>query len=213
MTLNELCDDILLNIRNNQIAESEKISKRQIELWINTYRAMLIKQDIDKGRTINPMYTQHIIMNLIKLNTNNHIEYRSKDKLPTLIDFNYRKGVVSVKDMFGNIIQLGNETKMKYQKYRKFTCKDYIAYTKGDYLYVEGLPNLIECVEVEVIAENPTDLILCYDPDKDEYPIPAAMWSTIKQLIFEKELNIMLSTVSDTTNDSKDDTQNVRKNE
>lgn len=213
MTLNELCDDILLNIRNNQIAESEKISKRQIELWINTYRAMLIKQDIDKDRTINPIYTQRIIMNLIKINTNKHVEYRSKDKLPTLIDFNYRKGIVSVKDMFGNIIQLGSETKMKYQKYRKFTCKDYIAYTKGDYLYVEGLPNLIECVEVEVIAENPTDLILCYDPDKDEYPIPAAMWSTIKQLIFEKELNIMLSTVSDTTNDSEDDTQNVRKNE
>jgi hypothetical protein len=43
MTLNELCDDILLEARNNQITESEKLSKRQIEIWIKTYRAYLLK--------------------------------------------------------------------------------------------------------------------------------------------------------------------------
>lgn len=57
MTLNELCDDVLLEARNNNISESEKISKYQIMLWIKSYRAMLIKQKLDKKEKIDDMFT------------------------------------------------------------------------------------------------------------------------------------------------------------
>lgn len=209
MTLNECIDDILLEARNNQISESEKLSRLQIILWINTYRAMLIKQDIDKGRDINPLYTQHIEMDIDKISENGNCVYKSIKELPSLIDFNYRTGIVSIKDMFGNLIQIGSETKMKYQKYRKFTCNHYIAYIKDNYVYVQGGPNLIEKIQVQIIAEDPTELKECYDPDVDQYPIPAAMWTTIKQLIFDRDLNIMKNSTSDTTNDSNDDDQNI----
>lgn len=210
MTLNQLVDDVLLEARNNQITESEKLSRHQIELWIKSYRAMLIKQDIDKGRTVNPLYTQTIKMHLDKTEEETgHLEYVGDVELPTLIDFNFKKGVVSVKDMFGNLIQLGSETKMKFQRYRKYTCKDYIAYTKGDRVYVEGDANQLEYIEVEVIAEDPTDLKLCYDPDKDEYPLPAAMWGTVKDLIFQKDFRTMSTQPSDTSNDSNDALQNA----
>jgi hypothetical protein len=43
MSLNMLIDDILLEARNNNIGESEKLSRHQIELWIKTYRAYLLK--------------------------------------------------------------------------------------------------------------------------------------------------------------------------
>ena len=56
MTLNQLVDNILLIARNNNIAESEHLSRAQIEKWIIGYRAMLIKQEIDKGRDINEIY-------------------------------------------------------------------------------------------------------------------------------------------------------------
>lgn len=67
--------------------------------------------------------------------------------------------------MFGNLIQLGNETKMKYQKYRKYTCGDYIAYIKNNRLYVEdpGNDHQLEWVEIGVIAENPADINECFD--------------------------------------------------
>ena len=208
MTLNEMIDDILLEARNNSISESEHLSRHQIELWINSYRAFLIKQDIDKGRSINPMYTQTITMHLDKLENNpGHFVYKGDKKLPALIDFNFRPGVISVKDGYGNIIQIGSETKMKFQKYRKHTCKDYIAYVKSDYLYVEG-NDILEYVDVEVIAENPTDLQMCYNPMEDQYPIPAAMFTTVKQLIFSRDIPTMLQTITDKTNDSNDDTQN-----
>lgn len=212
MKLNELIDDVLLEARNSNIAESEKLSRRQIELWIKTYRAFLIKQDLDKDRTINPLYTQTIRMHISKVEEDpEHFEYVGDDKLPKLIDFNYRPGVVSVKDSHGNLIQIGSETKMKFQKYRKYTCNDYIAYVKGDEIYVESRNNLIEYIDVEVIAEDPTETIMCYDPNEDEYPIPGAMWATIKQLIFTRDIPTMIQMPSDTTNDSNDDTQNRSK--
>ena len=50
----------LLELRNSNIAESEQLSRIQIEQWILQYRTVLIKQDIDKGRDINPDYIQDI---------------------------------------------------------------------------------------------------------------------------------------------------------
>lgn len=209
MTLNQLIDDILLEARNNQITESEKLSRHQIQLWINSYRAMLIKQDIDKERQINPDYIQTIKMHISKKNYEGHDVYVSDEELPSLIDFNYQKGVINIKDLFGNIIQIGSETKMKFQKYRKYTCDDYIAYIKHNRIFLQNQSNLLEYIQVDLIMEDPTENKQCYDPYKDRYPIPAAMWTTIKQLIFEREFNIMSTKPSDTTNDSKDDTQNI----
>jgi hypothetical protein len=50
---------------------------------------------------------------------------------------------------------------------------------------------------------------LCYDPDKDEYPLPVSMWSTVKDMIFTKDFRTMLSEPSDVTNDSQDNIQNA----
>lgn len=209
MTLSQLIDDILLEARNNQITESEKLSRHQIQLWINSYRAMLIKQDIDKGREINPEYIQTIKMHISKHNYQGHDVYVSDEELPKLIDFNYQKGIIAAKDLYGNILQIGHETKMKFQKYRKYTCNDYIVYVKHNRVFLQNQTNLLEWIQVDIIAEDPTEMKECYDPYVDQYPVPAAMWTTIKQLIFEREFNIMINNPSDTTNDSKDDNQNV----
>lgn len=211
MTLANLVDDILLEARNSNIAESEHLSRHQIELWIKSYRALLIKQQVNKDKTIDPIFTQTIQMHLSKMwekGEPGHVEYRTDEKLPKLIDFNWRPGIISVKDRFGHLIQIGSETKMKFQKYRKYTCARYIAYVKDDYLYVEGDSNLLEFIEVELIAEDPTEAIECYDPYEDEYPIPADMWATIKQFIMDRDIPALIRAISDDTNDTDDNTLN-----
>lgn len=211
MTLANLVDDILLEARNSSIAESEHLSRHQIELWIKSYRALLIKQQVNKDKTIDPIFTQTIQMHLSKMwekGEPGHVEYRTDEKLPKLIDFNWRPGIISVKDRFGHLIQIGSETKMKFQKYRKYTCARYIAYVKDDYLYVEGDSNLLEFIEVELIAEDPTEAIECYDPYEDEYPIPADMWATIKQFIMDRDIPALIRAISDDTNDTDDNTLN-----
>lgn len=209
MTLNQLIDNILLIARNNNIAESEHLSRVQIEKWIIGYRAMLIKQDIDKDRDINDMYLTTIEpIHLDREETvPGYFTYVGDKELPKLIDFNYRPGVINVRDMFGNIIQIGSRTKAKLQKYRKATCKDYIAWVKNNRIYVDGDSNQLEYISVDVIAEDPTELNACFDPD-NEFPIPSAMIPTITQMILERELRFMITMPSDDTNDAHDDTQN-----
>ena len=210
MTLNEYIDDVLLEARNNNITESEKLSRHQIHLWIKSYRAMLIKQKLDKNESIDDMFTQTVRMHVDKIEEYpGHIEYVGDQELPTLLSSKYFSGVLQVKDAYGNIIQIGSETKMKFQKYRKYTCKDYIAYKKGNRMYVEGGSNELEYINVKVIAEDPTEGKLCYDPSTDEYPIPAYMWPTIKDLLFSKDIYTMFQQQSDTSNNSQDDTQNT----
>lgn len=209
MTLNEMIDNILLIARNSNVTESEHLSRIQIEKWIVAYRAMLIKQDIDKGRDINELYLTTIEpIHLDKVETSpGKIVYVGDKELPKLIDFNYRPGVIAVRDMYGNLIQLGNYTKARLQKYRKATCKDYIAWFKGNKIYVEGDSNQLEYISADVIAEDPTSLGECFDPDS-EFPVPGAMLPIITQMIMERELRVLTGQPSDVTNDSQDDTQN-----
>lgn len=209
MTLNELVDNILLIARNSNIAESEHLSRIQIEKWIIAYRAMLIKQDIDKDRDINDAYLstiEPIHLDREEITPGNFV-YVGDKELPKLMKFNYRPGVVNVRDMFGNLIQIGSRTKAKLQKFRKATCKDYIAWVKGNKIYVDGDSNQLEYISVDVIAEDPTETEACFNPDSD-FPIPEAMIPTVTQLILDRELRYMTSMPSDDTNDSHDDTQN-----
>ena len=108
MTLNELIDDVLLEARNNQITESEKLSRYQIELWIKTYRAYLLKQKLDKGEQLDQIFYQTIRMHLDKIEEDpGHAEYQGDKELPTLLGTKLTTSVITVKDAYGNIIQLG----------------------------------------------------------------------------------------------------------
>ena len=205
-SLNTIIDDILLTIRNNNLSESENISRIQIELWIHQYRSFLIKQDLDKGRAVNPAYVQTISpLHISKVSTcAKGYEYVSDKTLPKFIDLHYSTGLLAIKDMFGNLIQLGTETKAKYQVNRKYTCKDYIAYLKQNRLYILG-PEHLEYVSIDGILEDPTAAGECFDRDDTPYPVPSNMIPVIKDMIFKRELGTMLSMPSDTTNNSTND--------
>lgn len=205
-SLNSIIDDILLILRNNNISESENLSRIQIEQWIHQYRALLIKQDLDKGRDINPAYIQEINpIHIVKIGRSvGTFDYVSEITLPKFIDLHFGTGLVAVKDLDNNLIQIGTETKAKYQTSRKYTCGDYIAYVKNNRLYISG-PEHLEYVKISGILEDPTKIGECFDYDDTPYPIPANMLGVLKELIFSKELNIMLRVNEDDTNNSTND--------
>lgn len=210
-SLNAIIDDILLQVRDSNISESENLSRIQVEQWVHYYRAYLIKQDLDKGRDVNEGYVQILSpFHISKIaDCVGGYLYKSDEKLPKFLDLHYGTGLLWVKDMDGNLIQVGTETKAKHQLARKYTCNDYIAYRKGDWLYLGG-PGLLEWVQIGGILEDPTALGPCFDYDDTPYPVPANMIPTIKDLIFSKELNIMLQVNTDETNNSTNDIEPTR---
>lgn len=211
-TLNTLIDDILNEARNSNISESESLSRIQIEQWIVQYRAILIKQDIDKGRDINPDYVQEL--ELVKLveagNSPSYIDNRrwtakTDIAIPKTIDFHFGTGITAITDMTGNKIQLATEYIANMQSDRRYTSRDYIAYKKGDRLMISG-PNELGHVNIRGVFENPSEAAVNFSAD-DLYPIPVNMLPVIKEMIFEKELKLQYP--SDTTNNSTNDIQQV----
>lgn len=214
-----LVDDIHGIIRDNTISESETISDLQIEFWVNQYRTLLLKQDLDKGRSANPDYIQEI--NSIPLivedynNTNSGIKtnkyrYRTSIQIPKTLDLHFDNAITSVSDMLNNQIQLSTEQRAVHQKYRKYTADNTVAYLSNGYIYVEG-NQLLEYIKVRGVFEYPNEAIIAQkhvigipevvDPN-DKYPIPANMLTTLKSMILKNELAIETSVPSDKTNDA-----------
>lgn len=214
-TLTSLIDDILLTIRNSNVVASESINRLQIEQWITFYRAKLIKEEIDREGYINPEYIQHIDnIHLEKVNANglndgvlNQYEYVTEIEIPKTITTEKSNGILSITDVFGNEIQLTSKTRIPRQKYRKYTCNDYLATIKDNKIYVYGMGE-IEYINVAIVAENPADLNDCDFADKP-YPIPAHRIASLKSLIINNEIRNMIIMPSDTVNNSHNDLQNI----
>lgn len=214
-TLNTLIDDILLIIRNSNIVESENINRLQIRQWIDTYRALLLKQDIDKDGDINPEYIQTvgpIELDVVEFKPKvNFCKLKANKALPKTLDLNKRYGILSINDRYGNLIQFGDQTKAIKQKYRRFTCNDYIAYMINRNLELVG-PNLIKDIYVSGVFENPDEVSEsngdCIN-DNTPYPLPYDKIPALKDLILSRELGIMTSRFTDTINNRTNDDLNV----
>lgn len=221
ITLNTISTDLLNIIRGSNISSSETISKRQLEEWIHEYRALLLKQDLDKGKFPNPDYIQEInYLELSPIDTGggnvidsdllveNYI-FRTDLALPKTIDLNFKSGFTYVGTVDGNEIQFIPEGRSKWQQYKKYTSHDRLAFLRNQYLYIlHDKP--LQYITVRGIFEIPSEIGRFVNPvttqsyfnENSKYPIPANIVPTLKEMILSKELDIEFKSYSDTTNDS-----------
>lgn len=222
VTLDTIVFDLLNIIRNSNISRSELISPRQIESWVHQYRAVLLKQDLDKGKMPNPDYIQEIPS--LQLEVVDRTEpgilpsgtylLKTKLKLPKTIDLNFKPGFMFVGTIDGREIQFVPESRVRWQQYKKYTNADQLSYLKGGYIYLV-YPSPIEYLTVRGVFEIPTEVGNFINPNSDytyanwdsNYPIPVNMLPTLKEMILKKELGIMVQSPSDTTNDSVNEQQ------
>ena len=220
VSLNTICKDLLYIIRGSKVSQSENISEIQIENWVNQYRAILLKQDIDKGKIPNPDYIQEIpSIKLIKVDkigrystiTSGVDTYRTEIELPKTIDLNFKSGIMFICTLDGQEIQLLPQSRVQWKTYRKYSNREVCAYLRNGFLYVEGplaskyiyIRGLFEIpTEVNHLVGNTTVEFPIYS-NSDKYPIPINMIPVLKQMILKQELNIMLNSPSDDKNDSQ----------
>lgn len=220
ISLKELIDDILLLVRNNNISESEDLSRAQIHSWVKAYKHKLWKDEKDRKKELarlDKLSWEDLIddefikeietgpMELEDVSDDNAPENtkRTIEALENILN-NNGSSILAVHDQNGQVIQYMNHIRRHYQYFRKYTYGDMTAYYKDDgHVYVQGIVDDNELKYIYVLAlyeedddSNDDDL------DEDDILIPAWMVPMIKELILKNELAFMVNRPSDDSNNA-----------
>ena len=194
-----LIDDILLIVRNNNISESEDMSRDQILSWIMQYKAYLSKKKNDKdsetGDDEDPDDSQLSTIGPLELidDPDSSSEdccccrccklKRTKNKLYTIDDSG--DNIVNVTDASGCVIQIMSKSRKHYHNFRRYTYNEPICWFDDQYIYVTGIFDMTQTAGSE-----------------DDIMIPGWMIPDIKKAIMINELAFMLKRPSDDSNNS-----------
>lgn len=214
-SLRTMIDDILLLVRNNNISESEDLSRAQIAQWVLAYREALIKakrdaendHDAEDETSLSQLVSSRGPLELQdeeSLDGTPLFRKRTKEKIPQLVDKDPRN-LFSVHDQIGQPIQEMVEQRRFFHYSRKYTCGDlcywYENDDKGDgYIYIEGTvdKNQLRYIWIDGLFTFGDDEAV----DEDEVNIPGWMVPVIKENILKNELSFMLARISDDDNNS-----------
>ena len=221
ISLKTITDDILLLVRNNNISESEDLSRAQIHAWVKAYKHKVWKDEKERRKQmaqfgqllwedlVDDEYVKKIESGPLQLEpVESHDDSpsftkRTVEKLENVLN-NSSVGILAIHDEHGENIQYMNHIRRHYQYWRKYTFGEMTGYYKDDgHIYIQGLVDgdQLQFIYVlwlkEVDEEDDND-----DLDEDDIEIPAWMVPTIKDLIMKNELAFMLNRPSDDSNNA-----------
>ena len=213
-TLDTIIDDIMLEMRRNNITESETYSRKQIEQWLIQYRLLMLKELSNAKLPIPDSYFQRFITELTQGKKNNLggmgiYDMVSKIKIPDYFCSNIGDRFITSYDMFGNEIQVMSEKRSRgNSNSRHFYNAKPTAYIGTDRKYHADNTDGVNIVEIGGIFVNPTEVPF-FDYKNDMYPLDPGELPKIKQLIFQGELKFNL--MPDVRNDGKEFVQTTAK--
>ena len=152
ITLRQFVDDILLLVRNNNISESEDLSREQIRNWVKEYKKFFTKQRLDKikaqSETIDDLIQASDDIYKKETGPLELEDVKSLDKYPIFtkktktklegIYNNDEDSILAVHDQMGENIQYMNHIRRHYNYFRKYTGHELTAYYKDGYIFVQG---------------------------------------------------------------------------
>jgi hypothetical protein len=216
VTLDNIITDLLKIARGSKVSQSETVSRRQLEEWVNEYRALLIKQDLDKGKMPNPDYIQELPglrLEVVDATAGSTLEsgtylMRTIITIPKTIDLNFKSGLMYVGTIDGREIQLVPEGRSFWQKFKRFTSKEPLAFLRNRQLYINCVTPM-QFITVRGVFEVPTEAGNRSGDGADTqfldyrmpYPMPADKIPVLKEMILAKELGVMIQQPSDNKND------------
>lgn len=214
-SLRTIIDDILLIVRNNNISESEDLSRDQIAAWVMQYKAYLAKKQQEKdeedGDDDEPDETLSSTIGPLELILDpdaeddsccddscccHIIRKRTKDKVNTIEDS--ADDIISVHDVYGCVIQYMHKMRRHYHSFRRYTWSEPTCWFENGYIYIQG--NGIDELD-KIYVEANIDPTQDAD-DEDDVIIPGWMIPDIKKAIMTNELAFMLKRPSDDSNNS-----------
>tara|TARA_R110002072_G_scaffold1582_2_gene13150 strand:- start:6069 stop:6776 length:708 start_codon:yes stop_codon:yes gene_type:complete len=226
MTLSELS----YNIKNLAASgqgnnDDSTLTIRQVEFWIRAYRAKGILNITDYGKNIDPQMVQDLgVIPLLEVDAADSncpkVEWGCKIKkieLPKLVDFPYNRGLLFVGkiDKRSPFILDSSDVSI-FKESTAFGKQMSRCYLVGNTMYIKLYNNDVDMkyINVRGVFEDPTKVYewptegctpKCYDPMKDEYPMPLSMYEYVTGSIMQKELNMIIQTKEDETSNAKDE--------
>lgn len=224
ITLNQLAYNLLNKARGGVISDDDAINIRQVKFWIHNTRALLIRQDIQKGRSIS----SNILQPLACLD----VEIVDASTCPCQVDVgcSILKTVrripkpieVDQMDMITSVIPVKinaqpftmiNIYRSRWIGHNKYTKKNPKAFYFDGYIWILN-SNPIEKVTIFGVFEDPTELAsfsncngdVCYSDD-DNYPISNWMIEMLDKIIVESDFKLILNMPTDKTNDADNNPQ------
>ena len=224
-SIKSIIDDILLLVRNNNISESEDLSRAQILLWILAYKRAIWKERKDKfddllDKTYKDLedlldddFLQIKEIGPLELEDVEPLDgiptytKRTVDEIDNVFN-NIQSSILAVHDESGENIQLMNHIRRHYHYFRKYTAAELTAFYQDDrHIYIQGTEDqnklrhvwvryLYEIDNAEDDEDNGDDI------DEDDIMVPDWMVPLIKRNIINNELAFMLNRPSDDSNNA-----------
>lgn len=204
-SLRTVIDDIMLIVRNNNISESEDLSRDQIRAWVMAYKAYLAKKKEDKDKETgediesdSSMSSEIGPLALVDVKSTDPCLYtkKTKEKIPDILG-DSDSNIINVTDESGCSIQLMNASRRHYHNFRRYTYGEPSYMFQDGYIYIQGADiKPLQYIYVEAnFAEGDGE-------DEDSIIIPSWMIPDIKKAIMDNELSFMLKRPSDDANNS-----------
>lgn len=219
-SLNAIAYDLLTTARGGQLADSELISINQVKFWVINTRALLIRQDQNKGRSTSENIVQ--VLPCVSLSTVSNSECceissnctikRTALAIPATIEvaqYDMLQRISGVDIMTPGISILPYQRAI-YHGNSKWTADLPAAFHKNGYIYLLNVPANLTKISVQGVFENPTEAANfstcsgtpCYSDD-DEFPISAWMIEAMSNMILDKKVRFEATNPTDYTGDEK----------
>lgn len=223
-TLNELVFGVLSSVAP-YASEDTRFTYEKVAYDIKNSRAVLIRNELNKNRSIDPAIIQSLGCVPVKavdeaeccsVTTGCYI-MRTVEKIPNTIETYNKKlvtriGPIKLTEKGYNIVSYNQA---QYSGNGEYTKKEVYAFIHNGYVYLKSKnPDIyqLKYINIQGIFENPEDLTAyqcsetdetpCYNEDSS-YPLNAWMIGYIENLLYEKYAK-MLQIPDDKSNDATD---------
>jgi len=227
VTLNQLVYDLINLLRGGGTTDDDMLGRRQVAFWIINTRALLIRQDYDKGRTISDNIIQTISCLPVEqidasmcpcIITAGCNIMRSVSQIPKPIETAQKDLIIRISPPVINqrpysLINFHRSLWIGMNKYTRHGGK---AFYKDRYIYLMNVDPSVSFVSVDAVFEDPRELANynacnnapCYD-DNSNFPISRWMVELMKKMIVDTDIKVLLNTPSDMKNDAAPPVQPV----
>lgn len=220
-TLNELVQDIISTVRGTtRISDDEDIDQELIEYWIINTRNKLIRDDLNKGRTLSENIIQVLpciptiiadVSECCTVSTDCTI-IRTRDRIPKPIEIQNKDMITRVAgvDVRGQGFSIIPYARLQWAGSSRWTKNSAKAFYHNGYIYI--INSLATPLSITIVAEDPREAANlstcngtpCYTNDSN-FPISSWMIPIMKDIILSKDFRLASLGLNDKKNDERAD--------